>query len=923
LEASEKAFIRRLLESGRISFKDAGRLEQLREQGSAAGDARPVWELAVAEKMVDARQAEEVRRCCLDTETGKGGGQGNDAAGTVKASDTTASLIPVRPGGRGAAGRLGGFQLLGKLGQGGMGVVYKARQESMDRLVALKVLPRHLAEDKSFIDRFLREARAAGRLAHQNIVAGIDAGFADGYYYLAMEYVEGRSLGDRLNSDGPLGEVEVVGICAQLCEALAHAHGAGLIHRDIKPENVLVTAQGRAKLCDLGLARAGGEEMRVTMAGAAVGTPHYVSPEQVRGEEPDARSDIYSLGCTMYHLVSGVAPFDGPNPMAVMQMHLNSEARPLSEAAPKVSRALSAVVAKMMARERGDRYQSAAELLADLRRLAEGGVPAALTRGIADRRRQAAGNETGGGRLTGAPASSTRGSRPFATRPTAPRPGRTTADTFPMPGAMQGLPVRLLIVAAVLLILMAGGVIAVVVGIGSPGQGKGEGNAPGVDAGAGSDEGKTTEELQLARLYEKYEAVRSQEKQGAALDKLIEAWEGFIAETAGTPLEEQGRVALAEVRRRQQEAMGVQRLADLGRQFAELKAREARNPEDYAALIAGYEKLAVGAAGTQIEADAVSGADRVRRARSAKAREAAGQLRERVRRACAARDFGAALAEVAAFPAVLAGEVRAELKRMEDSVRADGRGAWEEARGRALRLAGERKFDEAVGVVQASSSLGLPGLEDDRAATLAEIELLRAEAQTAAVATKRQAYEKFARDWQEKAAVDAFADIVAAGGVLRGKLPADLDARLAVDLEIARGATDLFASLRRHLAAAKPGSFQTRLPLGDKQGRFRGFDADADTVELEFFPGSTSLRISEFRGELLMLLFRRAAGGRLTAGDSRLAACYCLARGELAEVEGLLKRCREDGVNVASLEARWRELGGAPPAAAGSTGEGE
>jgi hypothetical protein len=258
-----------------------------------------------------------------------------------------------------AGARIGSYTLISKLGQGGMGAVYKARQEGMDRLVAIKVLPKSLARDEAFIARFLREARSAGRLSHPNIVAGIDAGFADGYYYFAMEYIEGTSLGERLAAEGRIPEAEVIEYGRQVALALAHAHRAGIVHRD-------------AKLCDLGLAMAAGEDLRITQAGIAIGTPYYISPEQAAGGAADARSDIYSLGCTLFHLVAGRPPFDGTNALEIMYKHLNSDAPPLRSLCPGAGRVLESVLARMMARSPAARHQTAEEVAEDLARAALG-----------------------------------------------------------------------------------------------------------------------------------------------------------------------------------------------------------------------------------------------------------------------------------------------------------------------------------------------------------------------------------------------------------------------------------------------------------------------------------------------------------------------------------------------------------------------
>jgi serine/threonine-protein kinase len=268
---------------------------------------------------------------------------------------------------RKATRELGGFTLISRLGAGGMGAVYKARQNSMDRMVALKVLPPKLAKDASFIERFFREARSVARLNHPNIVQGIDVGEASGYYYFAMEFVEGSSLRDMIQEQGTIGEAESLDIVSQVAQGLQHAHAHGLIHRDVKPDNVLLDKDGTAKVCDLGLARQTQEDSSLTQSGVALGTPHYISPEQARGDaDMDARTDLYSLGATWFHMLAGRPPYVADNPLAVITKHLTEPPPKLSSARKGASRGIEAVIAKLMAKEPADRYQSAEELLKDI-----------------------------------------------------------------------------------------------------------------------------------------------------------------------------------------------------------------------------------------------------------------------------------------------------------------------------------------------------------------------------------------------------------------------------------------------------------------------------------------------------------------------------------------------------------------------------
>jgi serine/threonine-protein kinase len=240
---------------------------------------------------------------------------------------------------------LGGYELLSKLGKGGMGTVYKARQTSMDRIIALKILPPRLSRDEKFVERFLREARSAGKLSHSNIVSGFDVGEAEGYHYFAMEYVEGETLLELLKREGSLDEPQTVEIAIQITKGLAHAHAHGLVHRDIKPGNVIIAKDGTVKLCDLGLARSTEEDQSLTAIGTALGTPHYISPEQIEGQTHiDGRVDLYALGATLYHMVAGAPPFAEPTGGRVMSLHLCERPPPLSKTATEVSSALARVI---------------------------------------------------------------------------------------------------------------------------------------------------------------------------------------------------------------------------------------------------------------------------------------------------------------------------------------------------------------------------------------------------------------------------------------------------------------------------------------------------------------------------------------------------------------------------------------------------
>ncbi|MHC4916739.1 MAG: serine/threonine-protein kinase, partial [Planctomycetota bacterium] len=269
-----------------------------------------------------------------------------------------------------------GFVLLKKLGEGGMGSTYLARQTAVDRQVALKVLRRDYSRDPEYIARFQHEARLAGKLDHPGIVHVITVGEFKGLHYMAMEYVEGSNLLDLMPDAGTMDESKALGYVRQVAKALDYAHGQEVVHRDVKPDNVLVTPAGVAKLCDFGLAKKLGGSVNLTQSGMAVGTPNYISPEQARGRpDVDIRGDIYSLGCTLYQLVTGETPFTGANGAVLLTKHLNEQAPWPQDVNPDASKNVSLLIERMMAKDREERYQTPAELLADIERVIAGQRP--------------------------------------------------------------------------------------------------------------------------------------------------------------------------------------------------------------------------------------------------------------------------------------------------------------------------------------------------------------------------------------------------------------------------------------------------------------------------------------------------------------------------------------------------------------------
>jgi serine/threonine-protein kinase len=280
--------------------------------------------------------------------------------------------------------KIPGYRLLGKLGAGAMATVYKARQLNLDRLVAIKVLPRKFSQNPQFIERFYAEGRAAAQLNHPHIVQAYDVGKAGEYHYFVMEFVDGRTVYDDIVKHKRFAEAEAIEIVRQVALALGHAHERGIIHRDVKPKNVMITKEGVVKLADMGLARAmSDKEAAEAEAGKAFGTPFYISPEQIRGEtDVGAEADIYSLGATLYHMVTGAVPFDGKNPTSVMHKHLKTDPVPPDQANPTLSGGISEVIEMMLAKRREQRYRSVKDLLNDLDAVKAGKAPPLAHRGL-------------------------------------------------------------------------------------------------------------------------------------------------------------------------------------------------------------------------------------------------------------------------------------------------------------------------------------------------------------------------------------------------------------------------------------------------------------------------------------------------------------------------------------------------------------
>ena len=278
-----------------------------------------------------------------------------------------------------AGARLGKYQLQAEIGRGGMGAVYRGHDPQLDRLVAIKVLAPGLAWREEFVERFLREARAAARLNHPNIVVIHDVGQEGGWYYYAMEYLKGQALLEIIRRRGPLSVGQTLAVVRPLAKALDYAHARGLVHRDIKPGNIIVAPDGRPTLTDFGIARAA-QETRLTRTGSIMGTPEYMSPEQAQGSGIGQRSDQYALGVVAYEMLTGRVPFQADSTPALLHKLVYEPPPPLRTARPDLPLAAGQAIERALAKEPGERYESCSEFVRVLERAAEGSRVADPTR---------------------------------------------------------------------------------------------------------------------------------------------------------------------------------------------------------------------------------------------------------------------------------------------------------------------------------------------------------------------------------------------------------------------------------------------------------------------------------------------------------------------------------------------------------------
>ena len=380
---------------------------------------------------------------------------------------------------------IGNCRMIDKLGQGGMGAVYRAKHETLGREVAIKLLPPELSQNREYVARFLREARAAANLHHAHVVQVYDAGEQSGRHYITMEFVEGASLAGLLKQQGRLSEAHALSLLAQAAHGLAAAHALGLVHRDVKPENMLLDKKGVLKLADFGLVTAVQRDENLTQDGAMLGTPSYMSPEQCDGQPADARSDIYSLGASFYRLMTGNAPFTASTPLAIMFKHKHEQVPDPRTMNPQLSETAAHLLLRMMAKDPQQRFQSAAELAAVAEALAQGQQPVLPASGVRmDTLTPTSGTMgTAGGMNYGTPALMNAAHTPTLTPGSGGLHGATTFHSTPLlatqitgqtpvalvPGTTLVQPASkaplVLAVAALLLLLLGGGVFGAYYGL--------------------------------------------------------------------------------------------------------------------------------------------------------------------------------------------------------------------------------------------------------------------------------------------------------------------------------------------------------------------------------------------------------------------------------------------------------------------------
>jgi serine/threonine-protein kinase len=265
-----------------------------------------------------------------------------------------------------AGEKIGGYHLITRIGVGGMGEVYKATQITIGRIVALKILSPELTLDRTFVDRFLKEAKAAAKLNHPNVVGVHEVGFEEGVYFLSMEYVGGGSVQDLVSKGRKLEALRAAEIILQAARALEFAEKAGIVHCDIKPDNLMLTDSGEVRLADLGIAKSLNEKGKADQSEGVFGSPHFMAPEQARGLAVDHRTDLYSLGVTMYRVLAGKVPFTGKDAREIMEKQVYDEAEPLRKIEPDLPPTILYIVTRLMRKKPAERYPNATALIKDL-----------------------------------------------------------------------------------------------------------------------------------------------------------------------------------------------------------------------------------------------------------------------------------------------------------------------------------------------------------------------------------------------------------------------------------------------------------------------------------------------------------------------------------------------------------------------------
>ncbi len=363
----EDAFAKAALAAGHLTHESLIAARGRSEELAAAGTPTALWKILadmgaispddaslILAKLGEATETASPPPVSAPAQIPTGAGPADSGMTPKAGGDTTA---------------LGKYRITARIGAGGMGAVYKAFEAATGQVVAIKVLPPQLASQPALVERFLLEARHTIKLSHPNIVQGLDAGCVDGYYYFAMEFIDGVTSGQLLAERGQLPQSEVFSIAVSIAKGLQHAADNDLVHGDVKPENIMITKDGLVKLADLGVARSA----EASTEGPALGTPYYIAPEQARsGKAIDIRSDIYSRGATLFHLLAGKPPYLGPTPRVVIAKHIQQKIPDVRDRAEGVSKGFSQIIRRMMAKDPSGRYESPAEILEDIQRLRDG-----------------------------------------------------------------------------------------------------------------------------------------------------------------------------------------------------------------------------------------------------------------------------------------------------------------------------------------------------------------------------------------------------------------------------------------------------------------------------------------------------------------------------------------------------------------------